>query len=468
VSAPTDTGARPSARGLALLVLTAFVHALWALFQWTQLVASRTGGSSFCGIGDGTSCREIWDSPFASAIQGWTGLPVAGWGLVWSAAAFALPLWALAQRAGGRGEGRETLTGSAWAATVWMALGGLAGVAVLITASVVHGQLCATCAITYTIVAIYAAICLVQTPVREVPLARGISLASGALGLSFVLLFIPGLRTPLSTDEAGRQVLEGIAADEPSGTPAAESAPAAGPHGAPPLDDALSSLQELLDGLPKDLRQAFSDELSRHAQAPHVPLRRPRALIGPASAPVRLTEFTDALCSHCKGLHDTVTQLSQVLPAGSFSLEARHFPLDPGCNPELEGEPQNPVRCLAAKSVICFEGRDEAFAYAGRIYESQRNLTEEKVYELAQPAMSASELTACVNDPETAAKLADDIAWASEHDIHGTPLVLINGRPVAAFGPLLYALVLTAGDPEHPVFDGLPEPRPLEAHAHEH
>ena len=69
---------------------------------------------------------------------------------------------------------------------------------------------------------------------------------------------------------------------------------------------------------------------------------------------------------------------------------------------------------------------------------------------------------------EWLAKLADDIAWATEHDIHGTPLVLLNGRPVAPFGPLLYALVLTSGDASHPVFAGLPEPRPPQPHTHAH
>ena len=46
----------------------------------------------------------------------------------------------------------------------------------------------------------------------------------------------------------------------------------------------------------------------------------------------------------------------------------------------------------------------------------------------------------------TEAKLLDDIAWAVEHDIHGTPLVLVNGRKAPAFeqrrrvSPILTAL----------------------------
>ena len=57
---------------MALVVSLAGLHGLWALFQWTQLVAAGTGGRPFCGISDSSACVEIWDSSFASAVQGWT------------------------------------------------------------------------------------------------------------------------------------------------------------------------------------------------------------------------------------------------------------------------------------------------------------------------------------------------------------------------------------------------------------
>ena len=86
---PRDPNLRmqqPAASGLAALAALGVAHALWALFQWTQLVAARTGGQSFCGFGDagGQACTAVWDSGFASTVQTYTALPVAGWGLVWS------------------------------------------------------------------------------------------------------------------------------------------------------------------------------------------------------------------------------------------------------------------------------------------------------------------------------------------------------------------------------------------------
>ena len=88
----------PSPQSLAALVSLAGLSALWALFQWTELVVSRTGGESFCGFGGSDRCAQLWDSSVASAVRAWTALPVAAWGVVWSLVAFAFPLWTLVRR----------------------------------------------------------------------------------------------------------------------------------------------------------------------------------------------------------------------------------------------------------------------------------------------------------------------------------------------------------------------------------
>ena len=52
----------------------------------------RSGGSSFCGFGGKLDCEAVWSGAFASTVHRLTGVPIAGWGLAWSAAAFLLPL----------------------------------------------------------------------------------------------------------------------------------------------------------------------------------------------------------------------------------------------------------------------------------------------------------------------------------------------------------------------------------------
>jgi serine/threonine-protein kinase len=75
--------------------------------------------------------------------------------------------------------------------------------------------------------------------------------------------------------------------------------------------------------------------------------------------------------------------------------------------------------------------------------------------------LPADELQACLRAPETERKLQDDIRWAVEHDIHGTPLLLVNGRKALPFPPLLYVLALTRGATAHPAFIALPPPQPI-------
>ena len=79
--------------------------------------------------------------------------------------------------------------------------------------------------------------------------------------------------------------------------------------------------------------------------------------------------------------------------------------------------------------------------------------------------MSRPELERCVASPEVAQELAEDVDYAWEFEPDGTPLVLVNGRRGTSFGPFLYAMVLTGGDPEHPAFEALPPPNPA-AHSH--
>jgi serine/threonine-protein kinase len=108
--------------------------------------------------------------------------------------------------------------------------------------------------------------------------------------------------------------------------------------------------------------------------------------------------------------------------------------------------------------MICMEKDWQAFADA--LFENQRWLTKRKVFEIAARFGPRRRLEECISSPETEAKLEDDIAWAREHGIQGTPLVLMNGREVPASLQFLYAMVLAQGDPAHPAFAALPPPQP--------
>lgn len=101
-----------------------------------QLVLRRSGGVSFCATGGKLDCSAIWNGAFASSVQRATGLPIAGWGLVWSAVAFGLALAGLFRAAQGR------TAPAVLSATRLTAVAGAVVVAVMVTASAIAGAIC--------------------------------------------------------------------------------------------------------------------------------------------------------------------------------------------------------------------------------------------------------------------------------------------------------------------------------------
>jgi serine/threonine-protein kinase len=280
----------------------------------------------------------------------------------------------------------------------------------------------------------YAAVVAVlwrrSRPLRLVP---GAGLAAVAAGVALAVLL------PF-----------GRAAAPPPATPLAAVPPGASAH---------ETLGVLLRGLPPPAAQALADSLAVYRSSEPRSSRRPRALLGSPAAPVRITDFVDMRCSHCAHLHETLSELRRVAPEGSFAIESRHFPLDGACNPMLTRAVEGSVSCVAARVLICLEEDPRVFDLAGTLFAAQRTLTAERVYELASQLRPRESLETCAASEATQAKLLDDVEWAREHGISGTPLVLVNGRKGTPFPAFLHAIVLAGGDAEHPAFAGLPPPK---------
>jgi serine/threonine-protein kinase len=407
--------------------------ALWSftLFLGPSAAAVKT----ICGPDDGGGCGALWRSPFALAVQRVTGVSVAGWGVVWGAAAAALAgsaLWRLR---------RGAPSGAQVTALRCLSAAGVVGVFVLLAVSVEQRSFCAACAVAHGLILAHAAIALFAWRARGLPEApRGIMLTAVLVLAGYIaVVFVPGSAAPTSAIP-----------------------------GAPPIADrsADESLAGFVASLPPPARQSLSDVLGRMRRGPALALPPPRSLRGAADAPVRFTEFTDVRCSHCKELHRLWDELERALPPGRFSVESRFYPLDSACNAEIRNPKVDPVRCLAPRAQICLEGRPGARDLAGALFAEQGTLTPERVYALAAShAASRPELEACVASQETAARLEEDVALARQYQPEGTPLVLVNGRLGSAFPPFLYAIALSRGSPDHPAFAGLPPPNP-NAHIH--
>jgi serine/threonine-protein kinase len=459
--APPEAG---TPRDWAKLTALGGFAALWALFLWSELVRSRTGGGSFCGGGGSLDCGPVWNGTFAKAVQGITGMPIAGWGLVWGLVAFALPLAGLTRLASARPAGALV------SAVRWTAAAGLVTVAVMLAASTIEGHLCLGCTVTYVIVLAYGAIALFRWRSVGFPEGgRGAVVAAGSAAAAFLLLLYPGLHTPKTSGEAGRAAVEAAAAAVPHETidiaaPTGAGAPASTRAGTgdPGRDRAL---EELVASLDPGGKQLLADSLAIYRSSSPAMMPAPRALVGSSVAPVRITDFTDILCEHCASLYETLQTLREHSAPGSFSVDARQFPLDGRCNPQFEGGRGDDVRCVAAAARLCMEPSGKEPEFAGALFARQKGLTREAVLEIGSQFMPKDKLAACVASPATKVELDQDLAAARPFDSDGTPIVAVNGRRGTSFGPFLYAMILTKGNPEHPAFDALPPGNPT-AHMH--
>ncbi len=438
--APKTQGSDTSVKLLGVLCIISALSIAWSLFLWAELVFSRFGGEAFCAFGS-TDCAQLWDGSFASLIHRFTFVPLAGWGVIWSTAAFLLTLWALVRRAESR------VFPVAASALHVMALLGLVAVGVLLTASAVSGLFCTSCAVVYVltilwVIGVWFGLRRMSVESFRPGLIRTVIL----LVLVYGAVLYPGIKTPRSLVQEGRDAIP--APEKPIGSESTSSADA--------LDE--SALMDFLDPLSPRVAQAVSDSLNLMRNSAVVPVRAPRALEGDPWSPVKITVFTDVLCTHCATLHESLDNIFRSIPTGSFHLEARHYPLDGHCNANLPRRGSESVRCDGARAQICMEGNDRSLEYTGRILANQQGLVREQLFEFAEPWMDREDLEACLKDSKTADYLKADVDWAGEFSPRGTPLVLVNGREGTPFGPFLYAIILAGGDPDHPAFASLPEP----------
>lgn len=428
---------------VALLVLGLAESAL-ALFQWSQLLTLRQGGSTVCGVSERVNCETVWNSPFASALHELFRIPVAALGLVWGIAAVALSALFLAWRSSGANV-RPATNGLRLTALV-----GVVSSAVFAAASAASGALCLTCLGTYALVLVFAGVAWRGLPGPVLPQAgewaSTLQWAGGFTVAAYLAVLVPGMNTPQSD----------------TGKAALASAPVAA---------TADELGKWVQGLPLAEQQALSNALALYKLQQARPASAPaRRVWGRIDAPVRMVEWTDSKCPHCKHLVEDVALLKKRLPQDKISIEARQYPLDAACNHTMPAKYTDGtgVRCVAAKAQICLEDAPDYWELRERLFAVQSSLDSAKVLEIASSgSVPREKLQACIESPETARKLKEDIDYAQQYGIRGTPLVLLNGRQAMPVPSLMYALAVAGGDANAPAFRSLPPPN-LSAQDHMH
>jgi uncharacterized membrane protein len=421
----------PSRGALVLLVLGLAESAL-SVFQWSQLITLRNGGATVCSVSEHVNCEVVWNTPFASRVHELIGIPVAGLGLLWGVVATVLAGLYVTWRSGGQPV-RPAVNGL----RIMAAVGALTTV-VLASVSASAGVLCLTCLSTYVLVLAFAVIAWRGLPGPVVPQAgewgRALMWTGGLTLAAFIALSIPGRATPKASS--------------------AEDS-------LPQISSETSSIESYLRSLSPRDQQWVSNALEQYRHEAPIPAKAPaRRRDGAVDAPVRIVEWTDPMCPHCKMLVESMAAMRKHVPESKMSLEARQYPLDGGCNPTISPEhTDGGLRCLAVKATICLEGAPDFWQLREKLFAAQSALTIDTVMNIASSGtVSRSQLESCVNSPETSRRLMEDIDYAMQHHIEGTPLVVVNGRQVVPSVPFMYALAMAGGDVNAPAFRVLPPP----------
>jgi serine/threonine-protein kinase len=429
---PPDTG-RPPRRPLILLVLALAAAAL-GTYQWIELIQIRTGGAApFCSVSATVNCASVWNSSLATAIHDYSGIPPAGWGILWGVIVLLLDIELMLRLRKGQAGGNAVL------ALRLTAAAGAAVALALLGYSIAIGVICPTCFLFYLLVAAIAFIAF-RLPRGEAASWSSALLHSGGLLLiCFALLLYPGRHTP--SFNADLDTLESAASN------------------AKPGEDALT---KFLLSLPPQAQQLVSDSRALYRAAPLIdrPVDSNRLIYGNINAPVHLIDWIDVRCPHCKHLEEALDQIRRTTPSSSWSEEGRHFPLDSECNPNVEHSDGTHVACLAAKVLICLGGSQRGTRTRTTLFEKQGHIDSDDIWGIAAPSdIQRRELESCVNSPATEDLLQGDIDYAMQHHIQGTPLLVINGRQAPAYPPFIYAMIIARGDSDAKGFKVLPPPR---------
>lgn len=448
---PTTQSSSPAAaagkRSPVILLGVAFLAILLTVYQWMELAQLRSGGGDalLCSFSATFDCAAVWDSALASGVHEATGIPIVGWGLTWSVIAFVLAGTLLYQMGKASPSGNVVL-----ALRLTTGIGALVSL-LLLTYSAVIGIFCPSCMAFYVLVAIATYLAFMRIKTSDRVWLQPAMLSGGLLAVILALLIYPGLNTP-------RENLLTANITTVSDQAAAERDELANTSTGLPE----SPLAEFLNSLQIQVQQVTSDSLAVYRRSqPVEPVADPeRTVVGTATAPVHVIDWSDILCPHCKNLHANLQDMHSITAPTDWSHEVRHYPLDSQCNPGIQRSGGG-VSCLAAKVQIALRDSPDFDRVRSTMFEEQQTLTKERIWEIATQNVDREELEVHVDSPETQQILEDDIELAEQHNITGTPMVVINGRMTTAAPALIYALILAKGRDDHPDFLELPPPNPL-------
>jgi protein-disulfide isomerase len=185
----------------------------------------------------------------------------------------------------------------------------------------------------------------------------------------------------------------------------------------------LAGLAALLASAPLAL---IGEAMAQSAAAVLVakPVSLPDIALGPANAPVTITEYASMTCPHCAAFEENVFPMlqSKYIDTGKVRFVFREFPLD--------------IKAAAASMLarcIASDDAEKFFGTIGLLFKRQEQLMTQTIDVLnligKQYGMTEQAVEACVKDQTLLDKLGADQKFAFEIlKVDATPTFFINGE----------------------------------------
>lgn len=157
------------------------------------------------------------------------------------------------------------------------------------------------------------------------------------------------------------------------------------------------------------------------------PVSLPDMALGPANAPVTITEFASMTCPHCAAFNATVFPKikSEYIDSGKIRYIFREFPLD--------------IKAAAGSMLARYIAKDDAgkyFAVIDMLFRQQndwvvKNTTETLTRIGKQAGLTQQQVEDCLKDQALLDKIAADQKYAAEVlKVDSTPTFFVNGEKI--------------------------------------
>ena len=198
-----------------------------------------------------------------------------------------------------------------------------------------------------------------------------------------------------------------------------------------PLESVKGKVIDYLKAQRSGVRQqAFVEELKKKYPT-KISLKAPvievgtggRPVLGPATAPITIIEFSDYECPFCKRAEPALTQALETYK-DKIKFAYRHYPL-----------PFHQHARPASEAALCANGQGKYWEYHKKVFASP-SLTEETLKQIAKDVgLDAAKFDTCMKNHEFAKEIDKDLEDGQAVGVNGTPAFFINGRMLSGAQP---------------------------------